>query len=106
VPAPVRTRTRRALPKKRPHRAAAPPRVPGTRSDPPDAPRPLLAERPHAHIVCRGCGRIAPLNLDLDEELRLEAIARASPDGWSVDLVAFSLTGTCPRCRQGPVAPE
>ncbi|GEM_PF-418418 len=71
-----------------------------------EAPRPLLLERPHAHIVCRACGRIAALSLDTDEELRLEAISHAAPDGWSVDLVAFSLTGACPKCRQGPAAPE
>jgi Fe2+ or Zn2+ uptake regulation protein len=70
------------------------------------APQPLLAERPHAHIVCRGCGRIAPVALETEEELRLEAIARAAPEGWAVDLVAFSLTGTCPRCQQGPAAPD
>jgi len=68
--------------------------------------RPLLAERPHAHIVCRSCGRIASVPLETEEELRLESIARAAPEGWSVDLVAFSLTGACPRCRQGPDAPE
>lgn len=67
--------------------------------------RALLDERPHAHIVCRSCGRIAGLALSTDEELRLEEISRSSPDGWSVDLIAFSLTGLCERCRTGPAAP-
>lgn len=65
----------------------------------------MLAEAPHAHIVCRVCGRIAPLPLDTESALRLEGIADGHPEGWSVELVAFSVTGACPRCREGPVAP-
>ena len=67
--------------------------------------RSVLAEPPHAHIVCRVCGRIAALPLDTDTALRLERIAEVRPSGWSADLIAYSVTGACPRCRQGPDAP-
>jgi Fe2+ or Zn2+ uptake regulation protein len=62
----------------------------------------VLSEPPHAHIVCRSCGRIAEVPLDTEAKLRLEELARARPSGWSVDLIAYSLTGACSRCREGP----
>jgi hypothetical protein len=71
---------------------------------PPRVVRVELGEDPHAHIVCRGCGRIQRLELtELDRHLLTE-IARRHPDGWSVDGVAFSATGACRRCREGPAA--
>jgi Fe2+ or Zn2+ uptake regulation protein len=61
-----------------------------------------LGEDPHAHIVCRNCGRIQTLELtELDRHLLTELAAR-HPDGWSVDGIAFSATGACRRCREGP----
>jgi len=61
-----------------------------------------LAEDPHAHIVCRVCGRIQPIELtELDRHF-LTRLAEGRPDGWSVDGIAFSLTGACRRCREGP----
>ncbi|MGP8078146.1 MAG: hypothetical protein ACLQD8_06195 [Thermoplasmata archaeon] len=61
-----------------------------------------LGEEPHAHIVCRVCGRIQGLELnELDRHLLTE-LAALHPDGWSVDRIAFSLTGACRRCREGP----
>ncbi|MGA8303601.1 MAG: hypothetical protein WA547_02465 [Thermoplasmata archaeon] len=61
-----------------------------------------LGEDPHAHIVCRNCGRIQTLELtELDRHLLTE-LATRHPDGWSVDGVAFSATGACRRCREGP----
>jgi hypothetical protein len=61
-----------------------------------------LAEDPHAHVVCRVCGRIQPLDLnELDRHLLTE-LAALHPEGWSVERVAFSLTGACRRCREGP----
>jgi Fe2+ or Zn2+ uptake regulation protein len=61
-----------------------------------------LGEDPHAHIVCRNCGRIQALDLtELDRHLLTELAAR-HPDGWSVDGIAFSATGACRRCREGP----
>jgi Fe2+ or Zn2+ uptake regulation protein len=63
-----------------------------------------LAEDPHAHIVCRVCGRIQRIELtELDRHLLTE-LAAQHPEGWSVDGVAFSLTGACLRCREGPAA--
>jgi Fe2+ or Zn2+ uptake regulation protein len=61
-----------------------------------------LGEDPHAHIVCRNCGRIQGIELTELERLTLTEIARHHPDGWSVDGIAFSATGACRRCREGP----
>ena len=64
-----------------------------------------LAEEPHAHIVCRVCGRIQGLELtELDRHLLTE-LASLTPDGWSVERIAYSLAGACRRCREGPPAP-
>lgn len=61
-----------------------------------------LTEEPHAHVVCRVCGRIQGLELtELDRHLLTE-LAALHPDGWSVQQIAFSLTGACRRCREGP----
>jgi hypothetical protein len=77
----------------------------GIPTPPPRIVRVELREEPHAHIVCRNCGRIQRLELtELDRHLLTE-IARRHPDGWSVDGVAFSATGACRRCREGPAAP-
>jgi Fe2+ or Zn2+ uptake regulation protein len=63
-----------------------------------------LGEDPHAHIVCRSCGRIQGVELtELDRHFLTE-LATHHPDGWSVDGIAFSLTGACRRCREGPAA--
>jgi Fe2+ or Zn2+ uptake regulation protein len=61
-----------------------------------------LGEDPHAHIVCRNCGRIQGIELTELDRLTLTEIARHHPDGWSVDGIAFSATGACRRCREGP----
>jgi len=61
----------------------------------------VLSEPPHAHVVCRVCGRIANVPLDTEGSLLLERLARQRPEGWSVDLISFSLTGACERCRRG-----
>ncbi len=83
-----------------PHRHRAPaPVVPGSvpegvaiTSPPP--------ETPHGHLICHTCGRIAELELtELDRHLLME-LARRRPEGWEVDGVTFSLTGTCPGCRR------
>ncbi|HTP54412.1 MAG TPA: hypothetical protein VML94_05580 [Thermoplasmata archaeon] len=87
------------------------------RRTPPRKPRPLprrtvvrevrpagvaLSEDPHAHVVCRVCGRIQSLDLnELDRHLLTE-LAALHPEGWSVEQIAFSLTGACRRCREGP----
>jgi len=62
-------------------------------------------EEPHAHIVCRVCGRIQSLELtELDRHLLVQ-LTGLTPDGWSVDRIAYSLAGACRRCREGPAAP-
>jgi Fe2+ or Zn2+ uptake regulation protein len=71
---------------------------------PPKIVRVDLGEEPHAHIVCRNCGRIQAIELtELDRHLLTE-LARHHPDGWNVDGIAFSATGACRRCREGPAA--
>jgi Fe2+ or Zn2+ uptake regulation protein len=66
---------------------------------------PVEAEDPHSHIVCQVCGRIQTVELsELDRHLLTE-LAALRPDGWSVERIAFSLTGACRRCREGPDAP-
>jgi len=79
------------------------------RSSPPTSPparlrhpTETLGEDPHAHIVCRVCGRIQGLELsELDRHLLTE-LAALTPDGWSVERIAYSLAGACRRCREGP----
>jgi len=69
---------------------------------PPRGVRVELREAAHAHIVCRVCGRIQPVELtELDRHF-LEELAGRAPDGWAVDGIAYSLTGACRRCREGP----
>ncbi len=81
-----------------------PPELSVPPAPPPRVVRVELGEDPHAHIVCRNCGRIQRLELtELDRHFLTE-IARRHPDGWSVDGVAFSATGACRRCREGPSA--
>ncbi len=64
---------------------------------------PRLREEPHAHAVCRNCGRIAGVALTQLDLFELELLADRRPTGWSVEGVTFSLTGLCPRCgRSGP----
>ncbi|MGB6501547.1 MAG: hypothetical protein WBG19_09175 [Thermoplasmata archaeon] len=87
-------------------RAARPARRPAARPPEIRAVRPAgvdLSEDPHAHVVCRVCGRIQSLDLnELDRHLLTE-LAALHPEGWSVEQVAFSLTGACRRCREGPL---
>jgi Fe2+ or Zn2+ uptake regulation protein len=64
----------------------------------------LLGEDPHAHIVCRVCGRIQPIDLTQLDMHFLTRLAEDHPEGWSVDGISFSLTGACRRCREGPSA--
>lgn len=67
--------------------------------------RSVSGEDPHAHIVCHACGRIQRVELsELDRHLLTE-LAALRPDGWDVDRIAFSLTGSCRRCREGPDIP-
>lgn len=93
----------------RARRAARPRAVP---APPAPAPAPLLvparialAEPPHAHAVCRACGRIAEVELSGFDTAQLTDLATGSPDGWAVEGISLSLTGLCPRCRRGLASP-
>jgi hypothetical protein len=99
MPPPRRARARPAeQPRRRPELS------PAALTRPPSGPV-ALGEEPHAHIVCRVCGRIQGLELtELDRHLLTE-LAALTPDGWSVERIAYSLAGACRRCREGPRAP-
>ena len=104
--APRRTQTRRTSARRaRPRTRARP--VEPLFEMPEPLPRVIrvgLLEPPHSHIVCRSCGRISRLELQDAERQLLVALAAQHPAGWSVDGIAFSLTGACGRCREGPRA--
>ncbi|HTT16710.1 MAG TPA: hypothetical protein VMH49_05075 [Thermoplasmata archaeon] len=99
--------SRRRTPRTPSRRATAAAPVPSAAPAPVPAPRRRLpaeelTEEPHAHIVCRVCGRIQGLELtELDRHLLTE-LAGLTPDGWSVERIAYSVAGACRRCREGP----
>ncbi len=94
----------RARPRRAPRARPVPPARDPAPVPPPRIVRVDLGEAPHAHIVCRNCGRIQGIELtELDRHL-LEELASRHPDGWSVDGIAYSATGACRRCREGPAA--
>lgn len=63
-----------------------------------------LRERPHAHAVCRQCGRIAQVEVPpFDAEQWISFAAAGVPD-WAIEGISLSVTGYCPRCRQGLAA--
>ena len=104
--------------KKRAHRKSVkPPRSPRTFDAPaPSAPPPptpvftgshrlaALPEPPHTHLVCRACARILEVPMEFDQQQSLEMLLLRAPAGWMVDTITVSMTGACPRCRQGPTA--
>ncbi len=98
----ARTVRRPARPTARRSARTRPAKVPVTLSiSVPPTPRLALAEDPRSHIVCRNCGRIQSVELnELDRHLLTELAGRR-PDGWSVERIAYSLTGACRRCREG-----
>lgn len=51
--------------------------------------------RPHAHIVCTGCGRVA----DVEVPVPVEAASQAEQaSGFKVDSVRLDFRGLCPDC--------
>lgn len=64
------------------------------------APHFPFTERPHGHIVCRSCGRIATVSFAAEEEVLLERFAARRPPGWFVEGITYSLTGLCRRCHE------
>jgi Fe2+ or Zn2+ uptake regulation protein len=55
-----------------------------------------LADRPHHHAVCAGCGDVAEIQADLVYRLVDEAGAAV---GYRFDHDSLTLTGHCARCR-------
>ena len=64
-----------------------------------------LREPPHAHAVCRNCGRIAEVELGGFDASQLTSIAGDGPVDWIVEGISLSLTGLCASCRRALVAP-
>ncbi|MCI4332218.1 MAG: hypothetical protein L3K01_00575 [Thermoplasmata archaeon] len=72
----------------------------------PPAPGPArLRAPPTGHAVCRGCGRIVRLALAIADGPNLEAFPDRRPDGWTAEGVTLTVTGVCPSCQTGGVAP-
>jgi len=95
----------------RPRKPARPPaaRSPTIRVAPVRIARPssriaALPEPPHTHLVCRVCARIIELPMEFDQQQTLESLLLRAPGGWMVDSITVSMTGGCPRCREGPPA--
>jgi hypothetical protein len=63
---------------------------------------PSLPEPPHTHLICRACARILEVPMEFDQQQTLEELVRRTPAGWTVDTITVSMTGACPRCREGP----
>jgi Fe2+ or Zn2+ uptake regulation protein len=64
-----------------------------------------LRAAPTGHAVCRGCGRILRLALALTDGPNLEAFLDRRPDGWSAEGISLTVTGLCPTCQSGGMAP-
>lgn len=96
--------TRKSPPRPKAVRAPREPSVP-TRTSPSPGPARLRAP-PTGHAVCRGCGRILRLALAIPDGPNLEAFLDRRPDGWSAEGVTLTITGVCPSCRTGGVAPR
>lgn len=58
-------------------------------------------DEPHAHLVCRVCGRIE--DVDLPEGFDIAGLADAGT-GFRAEHVQVKLTGTCRACAAGPEA--
>ena len=63
---------------------------------------PSLPEAPHTHLICRACARILEVPMEFDQQQTLEELVRRTPAGWTIDTITVSMTGACPRCREGP----
>ena len=59
------------------------------------------AEPPHAHAVCRVCGRIAEVRLTPTDRKSVEELALRRPAGWTVDDITVSFAGACRSCQEG-----
>lgn len=52
------------------------------------------------HLVCVSCGRILRWTLPPQTQAELTGIAQSSPEGWDVEAISVSCTGTCPACQR------
>lgn len=50
----------------------------------------------HQHLVCRRCGSIEEVGMELMEPVRKQVLSRS---GFEADLTHFAIFGICARCR-------
>ena len=50
----------------------------------------------HQHLVCRQCGSIEEVDVELMEPVRKQVLSRS---GFEADLTHFAIFGICERCR-------
>jgi Fe2+ or Zn2+ uptake regulation protein len=62
-------------------------------------PTAYLPPQPTAHAICRRCGRIVRVPIPAAEVAELQSFVDRRPDGWSIEGMSFSFTGTCPTCQ-------
>lgn len=62
----------------------------------------LGTHRPHAHLLCRGCGRLDDLPVLPGTVL----VACGVPDDFSAEHVQLTVVGRCARCASSPPGPE
>jgi Fe2+ or Zn2+ uptake regulation protein len=58
-----------------------------------------MADRPHHHALCTGCGREAEISA---ETIAPALTAAAGATGFSFDTGTLTLTGLCAGCRTAP----
>jgi Fe2+ or Zn2+ uptake regulation protein len=62
-----------------------------------------LADRPHHHAVCTGCGQVTELPVVAMSSI---AAAAEAASGYVLDPGGVRLSGRCPQCRRGEGAPN
>lgn len=56
---------------------------------------------PHTHLRCEGCGRV--MDLELDYDAHMDALAAKAQPGIRVLRHDLTFYGLCPACREEPV---
>lgn len=54
--------------------------------------------RKHYHIICRVCGRVADVDMNIPQYSPIDDISNA--EGYAVENYIFEFVGLCPECRK------
>ncbi|MGE5561592.1 MAG: Fur family transcriptional regulator [Chloroflexota bacterium] len=54
---------------------------------------------PHAHLICRGCGRVDDTNGDIEPLMRDLLAKSAAKSPWAIRELDCCFYGLCPACR-------